>query len=165
MEGIITTKSGKKIRTTNSLSGSVNPEKSRHNEFIRNIKNGAFRAGYDQIEWDSQKSGVSDFSEMDRITNEFLKSHPIKFPKPVFNKDFDPGFKMAEPAEMSTLDRLVGAGVIEVVLNSTGTPLPGTKLARLENGNIEIVTTTAEDSTMTIDVGYDTDFIGHEAQK
>ncbi|RJR07951.1 hypothetical protein C4588_06280 [Candidatus Parcubacteria bacterium] len=56
MEGIITTKEGKKIRTNNSLTGSVNPEKSRHNEFIRNIKNDAFRTGYDQIEWDSQRA-------------------------------------------------------------------------------------------------------------
>ena len=55
MEGMITTKEGKKIRTNNSLSGSVNPEKSRHSEFIRNIKNEPFRRGYDKIQWNSQK--------------------------------------------------------------------------------------------------------------
>jgi len=60
MEGIITTKKGKKIRLNNSLSGSVNPEKSRHNEFIRNIKSQAFRNGYDQIEWDSNESMKND---------------------------------------------------------------------------------------------------------
>lgn len=54
VEGPIRTTDGRTIHTTNSTGNSVNPEKSRHSEFIRNIKNDTFRAGHDKIKWNKQ---------------------------------------------------------------------------------------------------------------
>ncbi len=53
-EGLITTKDGRKIMTTDGTTNSINPEKARHSKFLRNDKNREVRHNYDAIEWNTK---------------------------------------------------------------------------------------------------------------